>query len=256
MVFLMVVVLASCEEQLPNENFNNIPSKATQSQQSSYLGKWEAVSMESEPPSITITEDKVYFRSKTESGNFTTSGPFSYVISSDNHYVYLDIINPFESTSFDIVLIWIEENTMVVCSKNLKEIIPSIWDGTNYTQSYNEHIGTTPTGTQFYGGSCKILVRPNTAQNTIPTNADLEFIAEWANVAINELKSLPCKYYQSCSILLILDSTNLDTSRSYCCYIMNNGEIIGVEDVGIKYLNGYQFDDRFTDSNLVITDNR
>ena len=96
MVFLMVVVLASCEEQLPNENFNNIPSKATQSQQSSYLGKWEAVSMESEPSSITITEDKVYIRSKTESGNFTTTGPFSYVISSDNHYVYLDIINPFE----------------------------------------------------------------------------------------------------------------------------------------------------------------
>lgn len=47
---------------------------------------------------------------------------------------------------------------------------------------------------------------------------------------------------------------SVDESFTYIA--TQDGSIIYVEGVGIKHLNGYQDDDKFTDSNLVITDNR
>lgn len=216
-----------------------------------YLGTWEMVGA----PWITYTinyfltevnivgvdedSEEAKYRYYTDDATYSCF----YSKSQDDHYTYLEMISE-DDLLTELVFVLIDDNVMAICSTDLEDNVPTTYLG---EPMYDKHIGVTAKGTKYYGGRCCLLVRQGTSESQIPSNADMEQIVEIYKECGASFEDHPYIYYPDCSLLVVEETA---------MYIEKNGNVIYAEDIGINHLNGYQSDDIFVESNLVITDNK
>ena len=197
-----------------------------------YIGEWTAhiSSLSDLALNISITDDEIIVKAY-EYGH-AEQITFSYTVSKDDQYTYLETTYSSYSSEEKFVLVLLDKNTLAIC----------------YAEEGGQYMTRTPSGTRF-DAEFMAVAHKGKYDTKIPDKINIRQLGE--RLDWDDFSHVDVKYYPSSS-LLYLD----DGYEKVVVYVKSNGDIVYVEGLALKGLAGYDYDDISTDHPFIITDDK